>query len=278
MHHHGIPSKRNSKPGVRPGNAGRKWRLRLRGVVGGRPARGDFDFGRRRAERRSPGRGTSTVVVTAADPVSGQTRSASLLLTVTTATSAPKISPSNLALGAGTGESIAGAFTPSGGTPPYTWSMAGGALPAGVTLGSDGSISGSASQAGKLHGDRSDDRRAGGQRNGPSHRQCSGACPRGAALGRGDSSLLGDFHGCGRHAALRVLRHWFAGGFLNFGRRRVDRHGRIAGRTLVPGSGRRQRRGVHIGRLFAHHAAGPGFHTGAFAGRWDRRRAVLADA
>ena len=57
VHHHGIPSKRNSKPGVRPGNAGRKWRLRLRGVVGGRPARGDFDFGRRRAERRSPGRG-----------------------------------------------------------------------------------------------------------------------------------------------------------------------------------------------------------------------------
>ena len=92
--------------------------------------------------------GISSVVVTAADSVSGQTRSSSLPLTVATATSALKIGPSNLVLGAGTGESIAGAFTPSGGTPPYRWSIASGVLPAGVTLSSDGPIGGSASRAG----------------------------------------------------------------------------------------------------------------------------------
>jgi uncharacterized protein (TIGR03437 family) len=92
--------------------------------------------------------GSSVVVITATDRVSGQTRNASLPLTVDADTAALKIGPSNLALGAGVGSSISGAFTPSGGTPPYTWSIVSGALPAGITLGSDGSIGGRASQAG----------------------------------------------------------------------------------------------------------------------------------
>jgi uncharacterized protein (TIGR03437 family) len=96
----------------------------------------------------SPAAGTFAVAIAAVDPVSGQTRNASLPLTVAAATSALAIGPSNLALGAGLGVSISGAFTPSGGTPPYTWSIAGGALPAGVVLGPGGSIGGSASQAG----------------------------------------------------------------------------------------------------------------------------------
>jgi uncharacterized protein (TIGR03437 family) len=94
--------------------------------------------------------GTSTVVVTATDSVSAQTVNVSLPLTVAAATPALKVSPSSLVLGAGAGATIAGAFTPSGGTPPYTWSIASGALPAGITLGSDGSIGGSTSQAGNF--------------------------------------------------------------------------------------------------------------------------------
>jgi uncharacterized protein (TIGR03437 family) len=94
--------------------------------------------------------GASTVVVTATDSVSSQTKNVSLGLTVAVATSALKISPASLVLGAGAGAAVTGGFTASGGTPPYAWSVASGSLPAGITLGSDGSIKGSSLQAGNF--------------------------------------------------------------------------------------------------------------------------------
>ena len=46
------------------------------------------------------------------------------------------------------GTAYSATLTASGGMPPYSWSVIGGALPAGVTLASDGSLSGAPGEAG----------------------------------------------------------------------------------------------------------------------------------
>ena len=92
--------------------------------------------------------GTFTVAVTAADSVSSQTLNSSLSLTVVAATTALKLSPSNLVVGAGVNAALTGAFTASGGTQPYVFTATG--LPAGVTLSSGGTIGGSSATAGNF--------------------------------------------------------------------------------------------------------------------------------
>ena len=91
---------------------------------------------------------TSSVTVTVSDSVSGQTLNSTLSITVAPATTALKISPTNLVLGAGVGSSLSGAFTASGGTAPYTFSATG--LPAGISVASNGTVSGSSSTAGNF--------------------------------------------------------------------------------------------------------------------------------
>ena len=93
--------------------------------------------------------GTSNIMVTAADPVSSQTLSSSLALTVVAATPGLKLSTSNLVVGGGVNSPLSGSLTVSGGTGPYTFSASG--LPAGVTLsvsGNTATVTGSSSAPG----------------------------------------------------------------------------------------------------------------------------------
>ena len=59
----------------------------------------------------------------------------------------PVVSPPSGMVGAGYSLSL----TASGGTEPYAWDLVDGALPAGMTLGSSGLISGTATEAGSFH-------------------------------------------------------------------------------------------------------------------------------
>ena len=93
---------------------------------------------------------TSNATLNATDSVSSQKTSVTLSITIAAATTTLKISPSSLVIGAGTGAAVNGAFTASGGTPAYTFSLAGGALPAGITLGSNGAVTGSTTLAGNV--------------------------------------------------------------------------------------------------------------------------------
>ncbi len=92
--------------------------------------------------------GVSTPVFTATDPASGQSLNRSLTLTVTPATTALKLSPSNLVLGAAVNGAIAGSFTVSNATGAVTFSATG--LPAGITLSATGAVSGSSAVAGNF--------------------------------------------------------------------------------------------------------------------------------
>ncbi|HYA16788.1 MAG TPA: putative Ig domain-containing protein, partial [Bryobacteraceae bacterium] len=93
--------------------------------------------------------GSVTVTVTATDATSVQTVQTTLGLTIVAPASPLTISPSSLVLGAGAGGTVSGGFTATGGTPPLTWSISGGSLPAGVTLNaSNGGVSGTVSQPG----------------------------------------------------------------------------------------------------------------------------------
>jgi uncharacterized protein (TIGR03437 family) len=103
------------------------------GVLGGTPA----------------ATGTSTVMVTATDPVANQSLTSSIPLTVTPVTLALKLSTANLVVGAAVKAPLSGSLTASGGSGSYTFTASG--LPAGVTFSSSGAtatIGGSSAVAG----------------------------------------------------------------------------------------------------------------------------------
>ncbi len=102
--------------------------------------------------------GQHSVVVKASDS-SGKTYSDSLTLQVTasatptpTPAPAPTVTPLQLtssSLASGTvGSAYSATLTASGGTSPYTWSVASGSLPAGLTLSTSGAITGTPSASG----------------------------------------------------------------------------------------------------------------------------------
>lgn len=90
--------------------------------------------------------GTSSVNITATDPVSGQVQTLTIPLTVVAPTPALTLSPSALSVGAGINSPVTGTFTASGGVAPYKFSATG--LPGGVILSATGTISGSSNAPG----------------------------------------------------------------------------------------------------------------------------------
>jgi uncharacterized protein (TIGR03437 family) len=97
------------------------------------------------------GAGPATITVIVA-PDYGAPRSASFVManSAFTVTQEPQLvvtTPSPLPVGT-TGAAYSQSVTPAGGVPPYTWSIANGTLPAGLTLSSAGVISGTPSAPG----------------------------------------------------------------------------------------------------------------------------------
>lgn len=97
------------------------------------------------------GSGPGSITVTVA-PNNGSARSASFVVANSAFTIAqePQLvvtTPSPLPVGT-TGAAYSQSLTAAGGLPPYTWSVANGALPVGLTLASAGAISGTPSAAG----------------------------------------------------------------------------------------------------------------------------------
>ncbi|HTV09028.1 MAG TPA: putative Ig domain-containing protein, partial [Candidatus Aquilonibacter sp.] len=95
--------------------------------------------------------GTSTFAVTVSDSSSpAQTQTVTLSIVVLPATQAP----ATLTIGSGTlaagqvGSAYNAALSAAGGTPSYTWSLASGSLPAGLSLSSAGVISGTPTASG----------------------------------------------------------------------------------------------------------------------------------
>jgi uncharacterized protein (TIGR03437 family) len=95
-----------------------------------------------------PAGAVSNAAITATDQLSGQILVLQYSITVVPFSTSLKLNPGSLILGAAVNGAVSGAFTATGGTAPYVFSAAG--LPAGITLGSNGSISGSSSVAGNF--------------------------------------------------------------------------------------------------------------------------------
>ena len=90
--------------------------------------------------------GSSTFTVRATDSAS-QSATASLTVTI----NAPALTVATSSLPGGTvGAPYSQALAASGGTPPYTWIAASGALPAGLTFSTGGTISGTPLAAGSF--------------------------------------------------------------------------------------------------------------------------------
>jgi uncharacterized protein (TIGR03437 family) len=88
----------------------------------------------------------SQIVVTVTDTPSSQTAQLTLSMTI----NAPPlvISPSTMSLGVAVGQVVNQRFSAAGGTPPLTWTLASGQLGPGVSISTDGLVSGSAGAAG----------------------------------------------------------------------------------------------------------------------------------
>jgi len=93
--------------------------------------------------------GTSTFAVQVKDSGSpAQTQSASESITVNAAAPSKLTITSTSLAGAKSGSSYSATLSASGGTPGYSWSIASGKLPAGLTLSSSGAISGTPTASG----------------------------------------------------------------------------------------------------------------------------------
>ena len=103
------------------------------GVIAGTPTTsGSTTFGVRVTDSATPTPDTAT---------------ASLSISVTSTTTALTITTSSLP-GATVGTAYSATLTASGGTPPYTWALTSGSLPAGLSLSSSGVVAGTPSAAG----------------------------------------------------------------------------------------------------------------------------------
>ena len=117
------------------------------GVAGGNSAVGTISS---TGLYQAPSIVPSGSVMVTAQSVADSTKSASS--TVSIVASAPAVTPLALTTSslpsATVGHSYAANLTASGGTPPYTWTLASGPLPAGLTLSPSGTISGTPTAAG----------------------------------------------------------------------------------------------------------------------------------
>lgn len=94
--------------------------------------------------------GSFSITVQAADSASPQQKaSKSLTLTVTSTTPTLSITTSSLPNGQ-SGTAYSATLSASGGTSPYNWSLSSGSLPTGVSLGSNGQVSGTPTQSGSF--------------------------------------------------------------------------------------------------------------------------------
>lgn len=93
---------------------------------------------------------TNTPAAVTATSIADPDASATAALTVTARTSVLTIATASLPA-ATTWTSYSSTLTASGGTTPYRWTIASGQLPAGITLQSSGSVSGTATQTGQFN-------------------------------------------------------------------------------------------------------------------------------
>ncbi|MFX7140668.1 putative Ig domain-containing protein, partial [Acinetobacter baumannii] len=70
--------------------------------------------------------------------------------TLTVATATVALAPTNVPAGA-SGTAYSQTLSASGGTAPYSYAVTAGALPAGVTLSSNGMLAGTPTQSGSFH-------------------------------------------------------------------------------------------------------------------------------
>jgi Putative Ig domain len=92
--------------------------------------------------------GTSSFSVKVSDSTApAQTATANLSITIASSVTAVQITTSSLP-GGETGSSYSAALAATGGTAPYTWSLNGGSLPAGLSLSSSGQLSGTPTATG----------------------------------------------------------------------------------------------------------------------------------
>src|SRR5215472_5616786 len=92
--------------------------------------------------------GTSSFTVKVTDSSStAQSATANLSITISTSVTAVRVTTSTLAAGQ-TSTAYSASLAASGGQTPYSWSLSSGSLPAGLTLGSSGQISGTPTTAG----------------------------------------------------------------------------------------------------------------------------------
>ncbi|MGA8102224.1 MAG: putative Ig domain-containing protein, partial [Candidatus Acidiferrales bacterium] len=85
------------------------------------------------------------------DSTPAQTAEKTYILTVSAVTAAPPLSITTTSLAEATENLVYSAtLTATGGTKPYTWTKAGGSLPAGVTLGSSGILTGAPTASGSF--------------------------------------------------------------------------------------------------------------------------------
>jgi hypothetical protein len=98
----------------------------------------------------APGTSSFTVTVKDAGSPAPQTQQANLSITIT-APAPPPLTVSTSSLPSGTiTASYSNALQAAGGTSPYTWSITSGALPAGLTLASNGLVSGTPTTSGNF--------------------------------------------------------------------------------------------------------------------------------
>lgn len=100
---------------------------------------------------QAPSVTANTVGVVTAASAADSTKSASVSITITPAPPPPTLTVTTSSLSSATaGSTYSATLAASGGQSPYTWTLASGTLPSGITLQSSGSLSGTTSQWGQF--------------------------------------------------------------------------------------------------------------------------------